>query len=275
MLLHAGETELDALPLDAPCDLQWTYGRTRGAPVSLPVVRRVTLEEIKPRLDKTAATASLLRELHDIQPHWLDVPHDASACDKYGGCPFRDRCNLTPQERIQSIMAQETQHSAFLSKLRAKRSGSNGAAPTEIHPAPAAVPATSGTVNPPSAPATAETAPAPKPEKKPRKPRKTKAQKAADAANAAKAAERSSSPDGMTASESAMSKSAAPAPQAPVSASTATAGTRAAPAPAKPVAPAVAPPTVPMGSVAGNVLDMLNSQFVAGFKAGFEAGRDS
>jgi hypothetical protein len=30
-----------------------------------------------------------------------------------------------------------------------------------------------------------------------------------------------------------------------------------------------------MGSVAGNVLDMLNSQFVAGFKAGFEAGRDS
>jgi len=274
MLLAAGETELDALPLDAPCDLQWTYGRTRGAPVSLPVVRRVTLEEIRPRLDKTAATATLLRELKHAEPHWLDVPHDASACDKYGGCPFKGNgCNLTPQERIQSIMAQETQHSAFLNKLRNKRANGAGT-PTEIHPAPAAVATSSGVVNPPSAPATAAASPPepePEPAKKPRKPRQTKAAaaQAAAAQAAADGAEVAATGVDTTELDAAVARAnaepATPAPQATVSASTATAGTRA----AQPVAPPVA------GAVAGNVLDMLNSQFVAGFKAGFEAGRDS
>jgi hypothetical protein len=241
------------------CDLQWTYGRTRGAPVSLPVVRRVTADEIAPRIAKTAATAQVLRELFEEQPHWLDVPYDASACDKFGGCPFRGRCNLTPQERIQSIMAQETQHSAFLNKLRAKRG--NGAAPT-THPAPVSptVPASAGVVNSLEAPATAATSPAPAPVKPPRKPRQPRAERAADEANAARAAERAASPDGMTPAERAF---------AAVPVSNASAGVErvvATPKPPEPVAPAVAP-------VSGNLIDMLNSQFVAGFKAGFEAGR--
>lgn len=238
-------------------DLQWTYGTRHAKPKTKPVRRRVTFDEIKPRLDKTSATAAMLAELHAAQPYWLDVPYDAGGCETFGGCPFRDRCNLSPQERIQSIMGQETQHSAFLAKLRNKRGGGN--AEPQPHPAPAvpaSVPATSGTVNPPSAPETAATAP-PTPSVaatvKARKKRRTKAEMAADKAAEADATKDTNPPE---------------TPQSPPTGSTAVVGTRAG-------SPAQALPASPVAQVAGNVLDMLNAQFIAGFKAGFQEGRES
>lgn len=35
-----------------------------------------------------------------------ELPYDVDACDKYGGCPYREHCGLTPQERLRGIMAQ-------------------------------------------------------------------------------------------------------------------------------------------------------------------------
>ena len=157
-------------------DVQWTYG-TRDGKRSLPIVRTITYDDIKPRLEKTAQTAEEMRMIFEAAPPAIEVPYDASACEKYGGCPFKDNCNLTAREGFRSIMAQSKEQSKFLDKLKKKQRG-NGAEP-QTHPPAAAeekklevvppVPTNSGTVNPPSAPATAPANPEGEPPKEKKK----------------------------------------------------------------------------------------------------------
>lgn len=126
-------------------DVQWTYGLTKGAPRAHPVRARLTLPMIQDRLRRSVESAREMREILEAGGSAIDVPYDASACEKYGGCPFQDRCNLTPQDRMESIMSQGTAKEDFLRKLREGKGKSNGA------------PASPGQVNPP---AVAEAAPA-------------------------------------------------------------------------------------------------------------------
>lgn len=136
--IYAHATMLDdRRQLDA-VDLQWDYG-TRDRARSLAVVRTVTRADITPRLERTAESVQVMRELYEQQTPALDIEPDARGCEAYGGCPFRDRCNLTPQERMRSIMSQETQ-SAFLAKLKAQK-GNGAAARRDV-----------GQINPPEAP---------------------------------------------------------------------------------------------------------------------------
>jgi hypothetical protein len=254
-------------------DLQWTYATSKGKPKTLPVCRRVTLDEIKPRLDKTAESAAAMRLIFDAKPPAIEVPYDAGGCEAFGGCPYlADHCKLSPQERIRSVMTQGEQHSAFLTKLRNKRGGNAAPAP---HPAPAEptpatpaepVPTTAGTVNPPETPATAEASPPPEPAPKPkgRRKRRTKAEIAADKAAkkaAADGAEVAAAGIDTSALDAAVAKTQAAAPTAPPTASPAPE----VPKPAQPVAGAVAAPVAP---VAGDLLGLLNKQYAEGFKAG-------
>jgi PD-(D/E)XK nuclease superfamily protein len=125
-------------------DLQWTYGLTKGAPKSLPVVQTVTSAAIKDRVNKTIETARVMRELTRMEGLTaIEVPYNAEACEAYGGCPFKENCNLSAQERIESIMSQGTAQGSLLDQLRAKRNANKS-------PAPA--PGTSSQpVNPPAA----------------------------------------------------------------------------------------------------------------------------
>jgi len=236
-------------------ELQWTYGTRHKSPQVLPVRALVCPEDIAPRMQATADTAHVLQHLWTERPSWRDVPYDAQGCEAFGGCPFQSICNLSPQEKIGSIMSQQSKSDAFRAKLlAAKAAKSNGAA------APATVPATSGTVNPPEAPAVAATSPEPepaKPAKTPRKPRKKKAdtvaQAKADGANAARDLARAASPTGTLPSEAAMVASAdKPIPYVPT------------PEPEPEPAP-MYQSTPPIG--------MLTQQYAAGFRDGFELGR--
>lgn len=129
--IYAHDTMIES-GVDA-VDLQWTYG-TRDRARSLPVVRTVTRAEITPRIEKTAESVKVMRELYEQQTPALDIEPDARGCEAFGGCPFRDRCNLTPQERMKSVMSQETQ-SAFLAKLKAQKgNGAAAAPPPAINP---------------------------------------------------------------------------------------------------------------------------------------------
>lgn len=150
-------------------DLQWTYTTRGKRPVVLPVRTRVTYEEIRPRLEKTAETANLLKLIWDERPDPDEIPYDPNGCHAFGGCPYQEICNLTPNEKFRGIMTQGKKN-AFRERLQASK-------------AKKGIPAESGTVNPPEAPPEAAAAPEPeKPkEKKPRKPRgKKAAKKAAD-----------------------------------------------------------------------------------------------
>ena len=151
-------------------DVQWTYG-TRDGKRSLPVSRKLSLDEIRPRLKRTAETVANLRDIFNEQIPGLELPYDAAGCEAYGGCPYQSICNLTPQERMQSIMSQKNTESAFLAKLRAKKG--NGAttptphpAPVEPAPDPEIPPSVPTVVNPPSAPETVPEAIEEKPKKR-------------------------------------------------------------------------------------------------------------
>ena len=140
-------------------DLQWTYARTRGAAVSMPIRKRVTLPMIQPRMDKSLATA---REILAVRAEpgltAMDLPYDAAGCAAYGGCQYVELCNLTPRERMRSIMNQEATKTNFMDKLKARQAAQ---ADATTHPPPAA-PTPSAPVNPPTTPS-APAAPVPTP----------------------------------------------------------------------------------------------------------------
>jgi len=109
--------------------LQWTYGRTRGTPVSMIVSRTVTKKEIEPRLELTMQSAEEMALIKASVKTAMEVPYHAEACEAFGGCPYRAKCNLTPSERMGAIMSQGTTKQGFLAKLKARKA--NGAAETE------------------------------------------------------------------------------------------------------------------------------------------------
>lgn len=153
-------------------DLLWNYGTRHKRPKVLPVLATVTADDINPRLEQTIETARTLQAIHDSGVPAKDVPYDAAACEKYGGCPYRDRCNLTPQEILRSHMANEKTKGNFLAELRAKKaskSKGNGKAALP-HPPPAKTPTIAvpeSPINPPEAPVEVlveyEAAPVPEP----------------------------------------------------------------------------------------------------------------
>lgn len=144
--LYAAWAQLKTNALEV--DLQWTYGLTKGAAKSLPVVRTVRGADIKERLCKTIETAKIMREVAlagDVRA--LDLPYKADACEAYGGCPFQKNCNLSAQERIESIMSQGTAQVSLLEQLRQKR---------ETNRQPPTPASTAQAVNPPQAASPAE-----------------------------------------------------------------------------------------------------------------------
>lgn len=144
---------MDEAGVDA-VDLQWTYA-TRDRARALPVLRTVTRDEIAPRIEKTAESVQAMKTLFENQTPALDIPPNIGACEKYGGCPFQDRCNLTPREKMRSIMEQE-EKTAFFEKLQKRRNKNGTPTPTPDPETVAAVQAAPepepAAINPPEAP---------------------------------------------------------------------------------------------------------------------------
>lgn len=85
--------------------VQWTYG-VRKPPRAHPVRAVLTGRDIQDRLGLTLVSAKKMHDLYHSEKKALDVVYDASACEAYGGCPYRAHCNLTDEERMDAIMAQ-------------------------------------------------------------------------------------------------------------------------------------------------------------------------
>ena len=141
-------------PEEDRLELRWTYFQRKGARKSIQVrnkdgspvvVTRAHAFEQFARIDATAAEMCKI-ELSGARAH--DLPPNASACDAFGGCPYRDVCNLTPQERMKSIMAQESLRERMLKRNAEK----GGAAPAATAPA-ASTPAPTAAAAAPKKPA--------------------------------------------------------------------------------------------------------------------------
>lgn len=115
---------------------QWTYG-LRGKSKAWPVKLEVRGRDIQSRLSRTLQSAREMRMLKSSGLRALDIVYDAQGCEAFGGCPFQDRCNLTPQERMVSIMSDGAQRNLFLQQVAEKQ---GMAPPTPTNGVPAGAP---------------------------------------------------------------------------------------------------------------------------------------
>lgn len=139
--------------------LHWNYALRKKSSRVLPVVRTVTFDEIAPCIESTVATAKQLQQIYVAGLKAIDLPYDASQCEAFGGCPFRQNCNLSPLEKFQSIMTQEATTMTFQEKLLARKAAL--AAPPAAVAAPAMINPPLAVVPPTAAPAPVEAPPAP------------------------------------------------------------------------------------------------------------------
>ncbi len=100
---------------------KWLYVNTVGKPTPFPVVREVTFNDIQARLEQNLETIKELEAIHQSGIPAIEVPYDASGCDKFGGCPYKELCNLNKFERFSSIMSQAATKAGFLARLQARK----------------------------------------------------------------------------------------------------------------------------------------------------------
>ncbi len=150
-------------------EFRWNYVETKrktGTPATAKSWHLVHRDEIDQHMVEPVRVAREL--LHVVQvanaeraagrPFTAkDVPYNASHCGAFGGCPFRDRCDLSPQEQFTS-MTQQSQ--TIFDRLRQKGAAQSAPAPAAAT-APAAQPPFSfPTQTAPAASAPAQSAPA-------------------------------------------------------------------------------------------------------------------
>lgn len=112
--------------------LRWVYYRTKGRPDAMPVEVRVDRAHVSAQFDELDKTALEIHRLYVLQPNPLELPPSPDACEKYGGCPHKDRCALTGKERLLGIMVKE---SITEMMERKKREREAGGAPAPAAPA--------------------------------------------------------------------------------------------------------------------------------------------
>lgn len=139
--------------------LRWGYLRTKGARKAYPVEVVVTVPEVERVFEEVIDPVA--REIHAAEASGktgIDMEINAKSCDAFGGCPHASRCNLSPTQRLVSIMAQQS----LKEKIEAKKAlaAASGNAPV-VPPVPHINPPESSL---PPAPAVVPVAAAPAPE---------------------------------------------------------------------------------------------------------------
>lgn len=91
----------------------------------------VRTNELIKRFDEIEVTAAEMLGHHRAGRKAMDLPYEASACDAFGGCPYRGNpCKLTGPERMRGIMAQAGKtENLLLDKMRASKAGNGVGAP--------------------------------------------------------------------------------------------------------------------------------------------------
>lgn len=109
--------------------LQWTYFGTKKPYRSRPVMATVSREHVEQLFAEVVVSARELATTLRSNRQPLELPANASECDKYGGCPFRGKCNLSPKER-RPFMSDTVATQNLLDRIKAKTQGSTAAPAT-------------------------------------------------------------------------------------------------------------------------------------------------
>jgi RecB family exonuclease len=85
--------------------LMWVYYTTGNTPRSpKPTIAKLRLPMVLELFETIEAFGEEISYHAKNQTHPLALKPDARACGAYGGCPHRERCNLSPEEEMESLM---------------------------------------------------------------------------------------------------------------------------------------------------------------------------
>lgn len=121
--------------------LEWLYTQTRGARRAKRTYLRVDDAHVITQFRGIEETALELFAAKQTVTDPLSLPPSPSQCEAYGGCPYRDKCNLSPADHIASMGARDFQltggmamsegissgTSSLLANLKARKAGVQGA----------------------------------------------------------------------------------------------------------------------------------------------------
>ena len=140
-------------------DLDWIYGQTRGSRKGKNVVLRVSADHVAEQFSLINETAVEMLGVRQSGAGPLDLPPSPDApdaCEAYGGCPYRDKCNLSPSQIIDSLAAKASKGgimgnaSDMLAALKAKKAAQTAGAGSSPPDAPPVVATKEAPAPPPS-----------------------------------------------------------------------------------------------------------------------------
>lgn len=121
---------------------RWVYYRTKRTPKAMSVDFEMGRAHVDGQMVGILETGREMVGWKQQTKDAKDLPTDARGCGAFGGCYYRDRCNLTAKERMMSLMAQES----IKEKLARKK------AEAQAKPEPAVNPPENATASEPPQP---------------------------------------------------------------------------------------------------------------------------
>lgn len=113
-------------------DFCWHYLEKGRSLKHEPRRLRLSSSEVVESFEKVLGDARKMLSLFDARDSLRveDVPRDARACDKYGGCPYLAICPITTEERCASMMTSTLTLEEKLKTMTTNPFPTNGQAPT-------------------------------------------------------------------------------------------------------------------------------------------------
>jgi hypothetical protein len=100
-----------------PIEVRWVYYQTEGAHISVSVSQILEPSSVDAVMDKKVDVIAkeIVRAKRDVKDP-LKLPPNVNACSAYGGCFYREHCNISPREYLHAM---STQHQTMLDRLKA------------------------------------------------------------------------------------------------------------------------------------------------------------
>lgn len=101
--------------------LRWVYYQVKTAkkePASKKVEVVMPLKKAVENFSAVSNDIVEMKKLRDSGKSANEIDFNLSACDKYRGCPYREKCKVSQKERIKHLLGAEGPEMSYLDKLR-------------------------------------------------------------------------------------------------------------------------------------------------------------
>lgn len=135
-VIYATNLLIDRPDLDE-VELRWLYLPTKGRKKAIPVVVQMSRDEVGTMFAAIEGIADLMDSHQGKRA--LDLLPNPRMCEAFGGCPHREKCNLSPIQKLRSIMSADTKTDGLLDLLLKKQNetvATSGINPPEAVKAP-------------------------------------------------------------------------------------------------------------------------------------------